>query len=251
MASSLWQKLLSCNYPRLDPFKPTDLVPLLDKLTTTATTTIYLPYHIFGGGPYFRWQWGGQAEWQQLLFAWLGMCKLWGLETEKLCQTRSAEQFLADWCLAIPFFQRLNLLQKHAGTFLPKVLWLAACFERGCLFSKDCTIYHFSQWLLAAYSCHQRIYSTPFCFPNVCFFTGSLPQPFFQRLQATFFCKGCRQPFLQRLWPTFPTFATFFPKVLFWLESSPILFSKGATFFPKVAIFAQVLIYCFLDQFGP
>lgn len=76
MASSLWQKLLSCNYPRLDPFKPTDLVPLLDKLTTTATTTIYLPYHIFGGGPYFRWQWGGQAEWQQLLFAWLGMCKL-------------------------------------------------------------------------------------------------------------------------------------------------------------------------------
>ena len=100
-------------------------------------------------------------------------------------------------------------------------------------------------------SCHQRIYSTPFCFPNVCFFTGSLPQPFFQRLQATFFCKGCRQPFLQRLWPTFPTFATFFPKVLFWLESSPILFSKGATFLPKVAIFAQVLIYCLLDHFGP
>jgi hypothetical protein len=30
-----------------------------------------------------------------------------------------------------------------------------------------------------------------------------------------------------------------------------LFFSKGATFFPKVAIFAQVLIYCLLDQFVP
>ena len=48
MASSLWQKLLSCNYPRLDPFKPTDLVPLLDKLTTTATTIPTIPYYWWG-----------------------------------------------------------------------------------------------------------------------------------------------------------------------------------------------------------
>lgn len=147
MASSLWQKLLSCNYPRLDPFKPTDLVPLLDKLTTTATTTIYLPYHIFGGGPYFRWQWGGQAEWQQLLFAWLGMCKLWGLETEKLCQTRSAEQFLADWCLAIPFFSKAQPVAKACRYLFAKGS------VTGCLFWKRMSflqrLYHISFFPMA------------------------------------------------------------------------------------------------------
>ena len=190
------------------------------------------------GSSYFLlgWECASSEVWKQKNFAKLDL-----LSSSWLIDALPYLFFKGSTCcksMQVPFCQRF-------------CDWLPACFERGCLFSKDCTIYHFFQWLLAAYSCHQRIYSTPFCFPNVCFFTGSLPQPFFQRLQATFFCKGCRQPFLQRLWPTFPTFATFFPKVLFWLESSPILFSKGATFFPKVAIFAQVLIYCFLDQFGP
>ena len=52
---------------------------------------------------------------------------------------------------------------------------------------------------------------------------------FLQRLQATFFAKVVA--YLSHI-------CYLFPKVLFWLESSPILFSKGATFFPKVAIFA-------------
>ena len=236
MASSLWQKLLSCNYPRLDPFKPTDLVPLLDKLTTTATTTIYLPYHIFGGGPYFRWQWGGQAEWQQLLFAWLGMCRLWGLETEKLCQTRSAEQFLADWCLAIPFFQRLNLLQKHAGTFLPKVLWLAAClfWKRMSFFQR---LYHISFFPMAVgcilpaikgYIAHPFVFQMFVFSQAVChnlFFKGCR-QPFFAKAAGNLFCKGCGLPF--------PHLLPFFQRFYFGWNLPQSFFPKEPPFFQRL-----------------
>lgn len=189
------------------------------------------------GSSYFLlgWECASSEVWKQKNFAKLDL-----LSSSWLIDALPYLFFKGSTCcksMQVPFCQRfcdwLPVLKEDV--FFPKTVPYII-FSNGC-------------WLHT--SCHQRIYSTPFCFPNVCFFTGSLPQPFFQRLQATFFCKGCRQPFLQRLWPTFPTFATFFPKVLFWLESSPILFSKGATFLPKVAIFAQVLIYCLLDQFGP
>ena len=130
--------------------------------------------------------------------------------------------------MQVPFCQRfcdwLPVLKEDV--FFPKTVPYII-FSNGC-------------WLHT--SCHQRIYSTPFCFPNVCFFTGSLPQPFFQRLQATFFAKVVA--YLSHI-------CYLFSKGFILVGIFPNPFSKGATFLPKVAIFAQVLIYCLLDQFGP
>lgn len=117
--------------------------------------------------------------------------------------------------------------------------WLPVLKE-DVFFSKDCTIYHFFQWLLAAYSCHQRIYSTPFCFPNVCFFTGSLP------FATTFFSKAAGNLFLQRLQ------ATFFAKVVAYLSHICYLFSKGFIlvgifpnpFFQRSHLFSKGCHFC-------
>ena len=152
------------------------------------------------GSSYFLlgWECASSEVWKQKNFAKLDL-----LSSSWLIDALPYLFFKGSTCcksMQVPFCQRF-------------CDWLPACFERGCLFSKDCTIYHFFQWLLAAYSCHQRIYSTPFCFPNVCFFTGSLPQPFFKGCRQPFFakaagnlfCKGCGLPF-PHLLPFFQRF---------------------------------------------
>ena len=86
-------------------------------------------------------------------------------------------------------------------------------------------------------SCHQRIYSTPFCFPNVCFS---------QAVCHNLFFKGCRQPFLQRLQ------ATFFAKVVAYLSHICYLFSKGFIlvgifpnpFFQRSHLFSKGCHFC-------
>ena len=191
------------------------------------------------GSSYFLlgWECASSEDWKQKNFAKLDL-----LSSSWLIDALPYLFFKGSTCcksMQVPFCQRfcdwVPVLKEDV--FFPKTVPYII-FSNGC-------------WLHT--SCHQRIHDIahPFVFQMFVFFTGSLPQPFFQRLQATFFAKAAGNLFCKGCGLPFPHLLPFFQR-FFWLESSPIFFfSKGATFFPKVAIFAQVLIYCLLDQFGP
>ena len=140
----------------------------------------------------------------------------------------------------------------------------------GCLFWKRMSffqrLYHisfFSNAVGCILPAIKGYIAHPFVFQMFVFFHRQFATTFFSKAAGNLFCKGCRQPFLQRLWPTFPTSATFFPKVLFWLESPPILFSKGAFFskgchfctsfnlllaWPVWTLIPKLLLWCCLVQ---
>ena len=190
------------------------------------------------GSSYFLlgWECASSEDWKQKNFAKLDL-----LSSSWLIDALPYLFFKGSTCcksMQVPFCQRfcdwVPVLKEDV--FFPKTVPYII-FSNGC-------------WLHT--SCHQRIHDIahPFVFQMFVFS---------QAVCHNLFFKGCRQPFLQRLQ------ATFFAKVVAYLSHICYLFSKGffgwnlpqpffskgATFFPKVAIFAQVLIYCLLDQFGP
>ena len=151
------------------------------------------------GSSYFLlgWECASSEVWKQKNFAKLDL-----LSSSWLIDALPYLFFKGSTCcksMQVPFCQRfcdwLPVLKEDV--FSPKTVPYII-FSNGC-------------WLHT--SCHQRIYSTPFCFPNVCFFTGSLPQPFFS--------KAAGNLFLQRLQ------APFFAKVVAYLSHICYLFSKG------------------------
>ena len=173
------------------------------------------------GSSYFLlgWECASSEVWKQKNFAKLDL-----LSSSWLIDALPYLFFKGSTCcksMQVPFCQRfcdwLPVLKEDV--FFPKTVPYII-FSNGC-------------WLHT--SCHQRIYSTPFCFPNVCFFTGSLPQPFFQRLQATFFfakaagnlfCKGCGLPF--------PHLLPFFQRFYFGWNLPQSFFPKEPPFFQRL-----------------
>ena len=177
------------------------------------------------GSSYFLlgWECASSEDWKQKNFAKLDL-----LSSSWLIDALPYLFFKGSTCcksMQVPFCQRfcdwVPVLKEDV--FFPKTVPYII-FSNGC-------------WLHT--SCHQRIHDIahPFVFQMFVFFHRQFATTFFSKAAGNLFCKGCRQPFLQRLWPTFPTFATFFPKVflvgifpnLFFFQRSN-LFSKGCHF---------------------
>ena len=175
------------------------------------------------GSSYFLlgWECASSEDWKQKNFAKLDL-----LSSSWLIDALPYLFFKGSTCcksMQVPFCQRfcdwVPVLKEDV--FFPKTVPYII-FSNGC-------------WLHT--SCHQRIHDIahPFVFQMFVFFSQAVCHNLFSKAAGNLFCKGCRQPFLQRLWPTFPTFATFFPKVfLVGIFPNPFFFPKEQPVFQRL-----------------
>ena len=189
------------------------------------------------GSSYFLlgWECASSEVWKQKNFAKLDL-----LSSSWLIDALPYLFFKGSTCcksMQVPFCQRfcdwLPVLKEDV--FFPKTVPYII-FSNGC-------------WLhipaIKGYIAHPFVFQMFVFSQAVChnlFFKGCR-QPFFAKAAGNLFCKGCGLPF--------PHLLPFFQRFYFSWNLPQSFFPKEPPFFPKVAIFAQVLIYCFLDQFGP
>lgn len=189
------------------------------------------------GSSYFLlgWECASSEVWKQKNFAKLDL-----LSSSWLIGALPYLFFKGSTCcksMQVPFCQRfcdwLPVLKEDV--FFPKTVPYII-FSNGC-------------WLhipaIKGYIAHPFVFQMFVFSQAVChnlFFKGCR-QPFFAKAAGNLFCKGCGLPF--------PHLLPFFQRFYFGWNLPQSFFPKEPPFFPKVAIFAQVLIYCFLDQFGP
>ena len=189
------------------------------------------------GSSYFLlgWECASSEVWKQKNFAKLDL-----LSSSWLIDALPYLFFKGSTCcksMQVPFCQRfcdwLPVLKEDV--FFPKTVPYII-FSNGCWLH----IPAIKGYIAYPFVFQMFVFSQAVC--HNLFFKGCR-QPFFAKAAGNLFCKGCGLPF--------PHLLPFFQRFYFGWNLPQSFFPKEPPFFPKVAIFAQVLIYCFLDQFGP
>ena len=188
------------------------------------------------GSSYFLlgWECASSEVWKQKNFAKLDL-----LSSSWLIDALPYLFFKGSTCcksMQVPFCQRfcdwLPVLKEDV--FSPKTVPYII-FSNGC-------------WLhipaIKGYIAHPFVFQMFVFSQAVChnLFSKAAGNLFFAKAAGNLFCKGCGLPF--------PHLLPFFQRFYFgW--NLPQSFFQRSHLFSKGCHFAQVLIYCFLDQFGP